>query len=76
MVYESLRDVQNSLVNEYLRKRNRQRIIEERDPLGLAMNGILDGVLISLGREAVRDAIKVLAYQSLIETQFLKLFNT
>ncbi|TNV80444.1 hypothetical protein FGO68_gene8546 [Halteria grandinella] len=56
-------------------KRTRQQIVEERDPLSMVANGILNSVLIPLTKQALRDATKQLAFEGLIEVHFLKLFN-
>jgi hypothetical protein len=58
-----------------LNKRNLQRIVEERDPLSLSSNHILTSVMRDLTKEAMREALRLRTYESMIEANFIKLFS-
>jgi transposase len=70
-----MRLAQTQIIDEYLSKRNLKYIAEEKDPLNMASNSILNGVIKGFAKDVVRDAMRNRVFDSLIEAQFLKLFN-
>ena len=49
--------------------------MEERDPLSLSSNQILVGVMRDLTKEAMREALRMRTYESMIEANFIKLLS-
>ena len=62
-------------MNDYLTKRNRQRLVEELDPLGATVNKLFDGILRTEAKIVARSSLQGIVFSSLIEAQFLKFFN-
>ena len=49
--------------------------MEERDPLSLSSNQILVGVMRELTKEAMREALRMRTYESMIEANFIKILS-
>jgi hypothetical protein len=49
--------------------------LEDRDPLSIVATGIINQVTHSLANDVARDYMRSKVYDSMIEGQFLKLFN-
>lgn len=76
MVKESMRDVQNRLVDQYLTQRNRQKIIDERDPIAKVCRDTIDDVLRPMLKETLREVMRGVVFDTLIEAQFIKIFSS
>ena len=75
MVKVAMREAQSSIVGNYLRERQRQLIVEHKDPIGMATNGLIDGVMRQLGKEVARDVLREIVFETMIESQFIKMFS-
>jgi hypothetical protein len=53
-----MRTAQSQIIDEYLTKRHLNKYAEERDPLNMAANSILDGILKTYTTDVVRSCMR------------------
>jgi len=75
MAKQTVKDVTNRFVNDYLSKRFKQKGIDEQDPLRLVSNGILENVMKGIARDIGKECLGGVVYDYMIEAQFISLFN-
>jgi hypothetical protein len=49
--------------------------VEHKDPIGMATNGLIDTVMRQLGKELARDVLREIVFETIIESQFIKMFS-
>jgi hypothetical protein len=70
-----VKHAQDQIVNEYLNKRFRTKVIEEHDPMRKVTIDMLDRVMKGICKDIAKQNTGSLVYEYLIESQFIGLFN-
>ena len=75
MTKEVEKQCTNQIVNSYLNKRYREKNIDEKDPLRMVVYDMIGRVMKGICFSIAKDAFKFCAYDYMIESQFIGLFN-
>ena len=62
-----MRLAQSKIIDEYLMKRDLKKYAEEKDPLSMAANSILNGVIAKHTKDVVRESMRYRVQDSILE---------
>lgn len=75
MIREIVKDTTDRIVNRYLNKRFRDKDEDERDPIMMVLNTMIDDIMRGQAKVIAQEAVHQLSLDYLIQSQFYSLFN-